>query len=344
MNILLTSVGRRSYLAEYFKEALGGDGFVIGANSDPVTTGMDAVDKAYVVPEVHDVNYIPALIEICQMEKVELVLSLFDLDLPFLAREKERFRKIGVTVIVSDPFVIEIVNDKWKTYNFLNENGFISPKTFINTNNAINAIKNVSVTFPLIIKPRWGMGSIGLFKVDNREELEFFYEYSKKKIINSYLSVLSQDDIENSVIIQEYIGGEEYGVDVFNSLEGRHLVTVVKKKLAMRAGETDIAEVIQDQRIETEANKVGYLLKHVGNLDIDILSNKNKTYILEMNARFGGHYPFSHLAGVNFPKAIIEMNKGNSFSEYLKVKEYNIKGLKYLNPKVFNANIVGWNR
>jgi len=40
---------------------------------------------------------------------------------------------------------------------------------------------------------------------------------------------------------------------------------------------------------------------------VDVFSYNNNFYILEMNCRFGGQYPFSHLAGVNFPKALIKM-------------------------------------
>ena len=62
MNILLTCVGRRSYMVEYFKEAIGDKYKVIGVNSDSESTGMAIVDKAYIVPKVNSRKYIPKLI------------------------------------------------------------------------------------------------------------------------------------------------------------------------------------------------------------------------------------------------------------------------------------------
>lgn len=97
----------------------------------------------------------------------------------------------------------------------------------------------------------------------------------------------------------------------------------------MRAGETDCAETINSKELINYGEKVSNTLKHIANLDVDLFLVKNKPYILEMNARFGGGYPFSHLAGANLPKAIIEWvkNKNIRKEEILNIN-YGVLGQK----------------
>ncbi len=310
MNILLSSVGRRSYMVDYFKKALEPEnGNVIGANSEAMTTGMYACDKSYLVPEVTDKNYISTLLDIAIKENVSMIVSLFDIDLPYLAKSKAIFEQHGITVVVSSENVIDIANDKWKTYIFLKENNINTPSTFIDFNKAVNALENGSLSYPIYVKPRFGMGSIGVYRADNEEEMVFFYKYVKKQISQSYLKKLSSANLNEMVLLQENISGKEYGIDIFNNLNGNHLISVAKEKFAMRSGETDASIVVDIPDLNDLSMKISKLLKHIGNLDIDVLYDGNNYYILEINARFGGGFPFSYLAGADFPKILIQMVK-----------------------------------
>lgn len=306
MNVLLTSVGRRAYMVNYFKEALANEGEVHAANSVE-TYAMKIADKSVLTPLIYEGNYIDFLLEYCKKNSINALISLFDIDLPVLAKNKQKFAEIKTTLVVSDFDFVQICNDKWLTYNFLVENGFNAPHSFLSVNDVLNALESKEINFPLIIKPRWGMGSIGIFEADNRDELIVLYQKTLNSINKSYLKHESAQAHLNSVIIQEKLLGDEYGLDIFNNLEGEILTCVPKKKLAMRAGETDSAEIIENQELFEIGKKMSQLSKHIGNLDVDCFWVDNKFYILEMNCRFGGQYPFSHLSGVNFPKAIINM-------------------------------------
>ena len=142
MNILLTSAGRRSYLVNYFKKALNGDGEVHAANSSGISPAFIYADKTVVTPIIYSDEYIPFLKKYCVENKIDAIISLFDIDLPVLAANREEFAKIGVNVIVADKDKVEICNDKWKTFLFLKENGFNAPETFISLEEARSAIKN----------------------------------------------------------------------------------------------------------------------------------------------------------------------------------------------------------
>ena len=181
MNVLLTSVGRRSYLVEYLKKAVGEDGTVVVTNS-AVSQAWAAADKAFVSPVIYEEGYIPFLLDLCRKEEIGVLVSLFDIDLPVLAAHRKEFEEIGTVVVVSDPEVIEICNDKWKTYEFLLKNGFSAPRTYLGLDEAKQGILSGEISWPVMVKPRWGMGSLALYRADNLKELEVFYEKTRKNI------------------------------------------------------------------------------------------------------------------------------------------------------------------
>lgn len=338
MNVLLTSVGRRSYLVEYFKEAIGNTGKVHVSNSTALTPAFSVADKAVVTPLIYDERYIPFLASYCKENSIDAIISLFDIDLPILSQNKKMFEGIGVQVIVSDESVISICNDKFKTYNFLIQNGFNSPKTYIYLENVFEAIKNNEIKYPLIIKPRWGMGSIGIFEAENEEELKILFKKSVKSIKNSYLKHESNHNLNESVIIQEKLNGQEYGLDVINDLNKVYKNTIVKIKHAMRSGETDCSETVNNVELKKLGNEISDKLGHIANLDVDVFLVDNIPYVLEMNARFGGGYPFSHMAGVNLPEAIIKWVEKKEVQEELLQESVGILAHKDINMIILNPS------
>ena len=328
MNILFTSVGRRTYLVEYFKEALNGCGEVHVANSDDNSPAFLVADKCIVTPLIYDNNYISFLLEYCNKNNINAIISLFDIDLPILSKNKKLFAENGIRVIISDKKVLDICNDKYSTYLFLKEHDFNTPKTYLNIEDAKN-----NLDYPVVLKPRWGMGSIGIYKADNDEELEIFYKKLSREIFNTYLKYESSIDAKHAILIQEMINGQEYGLDIINDLQGNYQNTIVKRKIAMRSGETDCAETVDFLEMKLIGEKLSKSLKHIANLDCDVfVTVDNTVYILELNARFGGGYPFSHLAGVNLPKAIIKWLKNEivDINELLTAKP-NVYGQKDIN-------------
>ena len=303
MNILFTSVGRRSYLVEYFQQIENCKVFVVNSQRTQV---FDIAEEGVITPLIYDENYIDFLINYCVEKKIDAVISLFDIDLKILAKNKKRFEENHIKVIVSDEKVIDICNDKWNSYVFLSENGFRTPKTYLLLQEVKKDIQNGCLTYPVIVKPRWGMGSIGVFVAENEQELDVFYHKVKKTIESSYLIYESRVDFEKCVLIQEMLGGEEYGLDIINDLEGNFQNTIIRKKIAMRSGETDIAEIVENNTIYNMSVTLSEKLGHIANLDCDIFLKDNVPFVLEMNARFGGGYPFGHIAGANLPLAIIQ--------------------------------------
>lgn len=311
MNILLTSVGRRTYLVQYFKEAAGAEGKVYAANSSPFSPAFGAADEMVITPMIYDDEYIPFLLNYCKKEQIQVLISLFDIDLPVLSRHKAEFEALGVTVVVSDPDVLDVCNDKLLMNIFLKERNLDTPECYLSVEEAMAAVEDGELNYPVLIKPRWGMGSLSIYQADDEEELKVLYKKTKREIMQGYLKFESHADLEHGVLIQKMLPGREYGLDIINDLNKEYRSTIVKEKIAMRSGETDCAKVADRPQLQRIGRKAAEELGHIGNLDMDIILSDGIAYIIDMNARFGGGYPYSHMAGANLPRAILSWVSGN---------------------------------
>lgn len=309
MNILFTCAGRRTYLLKYFKENMQEGDKVIATDMQLSAPALQIADVKLQVPAVYADDYISRTLDICKRYSIDALISLNDLELPILAEQKARFDELGVKVIVSDPRVIDICFDKYKTAQWVEGLGLNAPKTYVTLEDAKKALANGEIAFPLFLKPRWGSGSIGLETVEDMEELNDVYQLLFKKIKKTILATASVG--EEYIMIQEKLTGNEYGLDVMNDLDGNFIAVSVKQKLAMRAGETDKAVTVDLPEVRELGAIIGRNLGHVGNLDLDIMQRANGDYcVLELNPRFGGGFPFSYEAGVNLPKAILMWLRG----------------------------------
>ena len=305
MNILFTCAGRRTYLLKYFKENMSAEDKVVATDMQLSAPALQAADVKLQVPAVYDPKYIDITLKICKEQKIDALISLNDLELPILAENKAKFEAYGVKVLVSDPEVIDIAFDKYKTAQWVESIGLNAPKTYVTLASAKEALAKGEISFPLFMKPRWGSGSIGLETIDDMEELDIYYHLLMKKIKKTILATASVGD--EYIMIQEKLTGKEFGLDVMNDLEGNNVAVSVKQKLAMRAGETDKAITVDIPEVYEMGRKIGDNLKHIGNLDVDIMQRANGDFcVLELNPRFGGGYPFSYEAGANMPKAILQ--------------------------------------
>ncbi|MEY8848954.1 ATP-grasp domain-containing protein [Psychroserpens sp. XS_ASV72] len=320
LNLLFTCAGRRNYLINYFKEAIKGQGQIFAADMSNTAPAMVDADVSIIVPSIYDANYIESLKAIAITHKIDAIISLNDLELPILSKHKSDLESTGAKVIISSETVIDIAFDKMKTVDFIHSIGLKTPQTFTSLKAAKTALDNEKIQFPLVVKPRWGSASIGIDFPETEEELELAYRLQHLKLKKSILHTASSHDLEHAILIQEQINGQEYGIDIVNDFNGNYFGTFVRKKLSMRSGETDKAESVIDEKFDAIGKTIAKNLKHVGNLDCDVFTCGNDTYILELNPRFGGGYPFSHEAGVDTASIYIEWLKGHT--EVSKFNQY----------------------
>lgn len=296
MKILLSSVGRRGYLVKYFKEALGPGNQVWGADNSACAPGFSYCDKTILLPEVIKDHYPQVLLEICQTNKIDVIIPLIDPELEVLASWRKVFSDAGVMLLLSPEETVRMASDKYETYQFAIKNGISAPQTFIEINEVLDQIAIEELSWPVIVKPRKGSASIDIIYCHDRLQLE------------AALEMIA------APMIQEVVKGEEFGFDLFGDQDYRPISVYCKKKLAMRAGETDKAISTNDSTLIEFGKKLLNSMKLMGPADVDVIVDKDGPKLLEINPRFGGGYPCSHLAGADFCKKIFAMRNGETLT------------------------------
>lgn len=318
INILILSVGRRVELVKCFKEAAN----LAEVNSKIVTTDISESapaiyfgDKNYIIPRIGQEGYIEKIIEICKSEDIKLIVPTIDTELLIMAENKEYIQnETQAKVLISDIRAIEICRNKINTNRFFEQYGFGVPKE-ITTEDIIN--KNYDL--PLFIKPFNGSSSINTFKVNTEKELIFFREYV------------------TNPIIQEFIEGKEYTVDVFLDFEGNPITIVPRERLATRSGEIAKGRIVKDRELIEEVKKVVIALKAIGHITVQCMKTKDGIKFIEINPRFGGGAPMSIKAGANSPLNIYKLLKGEKL-EYNEDYADNMLALRFDETIFLNKN------
>lgn len=318
INILFTSAGRRSYIVDYFKNATG-IGKVYASNS-AYTIALKRADGYFISPLIYDPDYISSIITFCVQHDVKAVLSLFDIDLLVLAQHADEFKRNGIELILAPADFVRICNDKYETYRYITSLGLKSPRTYLHIDDVKKAISAGEINYPLILKPRWGMASMGIYRVEDEEDLEFYTRKCNKDIFGSYLKYESAMTQDEAVIYQEFVSGEEYGLDVLNDLNGNYIKVFAKQKVSMRSGETDLGRTADSLPFEQTAKVIAVHSGHHGICSVDCFKTADgQIYVIEMNCRISGHYPLAYLAGFNYPQLVVDWLNGKPANpEWLK--------------------------
>ena len=258
--------------------------------------------------------------DICKKENIDTLISLIDPELSLISKNIELFREIGVNPIISDYDKVEMCFDKYEMYKFLINNNFKTPKSYIDKEKFLEDLEKGEITFPVFVKPVRGSASININKINNKEELEVVWKQA------------------DNLIIQEFMNGQEYGADVYiDMLSNEPVAIFTKKKIKMRAGETDKSVSVKDEAlfnlIKDFVKKAGFK----GIIDIDIFEIDGEYYISEVNPRFGGGYPHAYECGVNVPKMIINNVKGIENEEQIGNYKENIYMMKYNEIKIIEG-------
>lgn len=329
MNILITSVGRRGYLVDFFKKSLKNNGLIHISNSDRYCSANKIDEMFFHTPEILDEKYTEKIFEYCIANEINLVIPLIDLDHYILSKEKQKFLNKNIYILTSEDKIVKNCFDKLSKIYLDLKDKIHYPKTINLTSDEFEENLFEGIKFPLIIKPRFGNGSINTKKVDDFNELKIllpYYYYQLKKRLEKYKN--SNSFLKNdSILVQEFIDGDEYNLDIFNSLEGNFLSSIAKIKFHMRGGETEICKLHQSSKLDELGKRISKYLRHIGPLDCDLIIQKNtkKAYLIDLNPRFGGGYPFTHAAGVNYPSFLLNefINAEKNFSYFNYKKDLN---------------------
>lgn len=290
--VLFTCIGRRVSLLKAFRRAARRMRRRIcfyGTDTSPFSPALQSCDEGFLVKPTSHTRYIAQLLSVVRRHGVGLLVPTVDLDLRLLAEHKRRFEACGCRVLVSDPEVIDICQDKRRTYEFLRRNGFDCPLTQ-SVRSALTADRREQLTWPCFLKPWDGHGGKDSTVVHDRKELLFY----AKRVPNA--------------ICQEFVEGVEYTCDVYVDFDKRVRCVVPRRRLEVRWGEVSKGQIVKDPRIMAKAAQLTERLgAGPGVVTLQLfLTKKNEIKFIEVNPRFGGGAPLSIKAGADFPRWILQ--------------------------------------
>ncbi len=289
MNILILSAGTRNKVVQYFKKEAGAEGKIVATDCSTLAPAVYDADKFYLVSRITAPGYLEHILEICEKERIDGVFSLIDPELSILAKEKDKFLAIGTTPVISPYELVETCLDKYRMYHMLCEMQIPTGKCFVEKEAFYEAVEKGEISYPVFVKPVKGSASINISKAGSKEEIELLFR------------------LYDDLMIQEYMDGQEYGADVYiDMISGKCTSIFVKKKLKMRAGETDKSVSFKDEKLFALIKEFVEECGFRGMIDIDIFEKNGTYYISEVNPRFGGGYPHAYACGVNMPKQVLE--------------------------------------
>lgn len=312
MNILILAAGTRNKIVRYFRKALQGRGKVVAADASPLGPAIYEADVRYIVPPITAPGYIDRILEICKKEEISGVLSLIDPELSLLAQNEERFKAIGTTVIGSSYALCEMALDKMQMYHWLDSHGYRCARSWSDKEEFFQAVENGTAAYPVFVKPVRGSASISISKVFDKETVEVLFAHDER------------------LMIQEFLDGSEIGADVYIDLISGEVVSIfTKKKLKMRAGETDKAVSIKDPALFALIEKFVLEAGYRGQIDIDLFETGGAYYISEVNPRFGGGYPHAYEAGCNHMTMILNNLDGRANQKCIGAYDKDVYMMKY---------------
>ena len=247
---------------------------VICADSDPLAPSFKEADSFQVLPPFSDSHCLQTLLEFCKVEKIAALVPLTNKAIEFMDDHRHELEADGRRLWIPPNRAIKICHDKWKLFEFLNDEGFNTPSTFLPG--------NIKPPFPLIAKPRRGEGSKDVFVLDNSGDLEF---YMKKYPHH---------------VFQQRIDGQEFSVDAFFDQQGSPRLIVPRERLAVRGGEVMVSRINMDAGIIDKVTALGTRLGLTGPCTIQGIQD-DKFYFTDVNLRFGSGFVHTISAGGNVP-------------------------------------------
>lgn len=312
MNILILSVGTRNKVVQYFKHTFAGKGLVIATDMSELAPAIYEADKHYIAPRMTAPNYLDIILDICRKEKISGVLSLIDPELSLLAENRERFSKVGVTVIGSSYELCKRALDKMEMYQWLCEHEYPCARSYTDKDEFFADVEAGLIDYPVFVKPVRGSASVAISKVYDRETVELLFAHN------------------DNLMIQEFLNGQEIGADVYIDMVSGEVVSIfTKKKLLMRAGETDKAVSFKDEKLFALIERFAIESGWSGQIDIDIFDVNGEYYISEVNPRFGGGYPHAYECGCDHMTMILNNLNGVANEKNIGDYEEGIYMMKY---------------
>lgn len=298
VTVLISSAGQRVDLMRCFREdakRLGIDLRMVATDMQPDwSAACHAADASFTMPRCTSPEFLKQTLALCVQEGVDLIVPTLDTELLPFSQAQDEFAAHQVRLAVSGPSVVELARDKLKTARALDTHGISTPRS-ASPSEVLAAPSDWSG--PLLLKPRDGSRSVGIKSVASVADLP------DPATLDGY-------------VVQEFLEGPEYTVNMFFDDGGRLRAAVPHRRHEVRAGEVSKGITERDEELEAIAKALEHMLdRPFGALCFQAIAEpERQPKVIEINARFGGGYPLAHQAGARFPQWLLEIVSGRPCS------------------------------
>jgi carbamoyl-phosphate synthase large subunit len=281
LRVLVTGTGGPAAIAAM--KSLRADPAVelLAADMDPWAAGLYLVPPAArtLIPAGAAPDFTDVLLARCLALGVNVVLPTVDAELRPLAQAREAFAAAGIDLLLAPAAALDIILDK-----LLLARHCAGVVRVPRTEPFGAGLDPGEWSYPVIVKPRTGSGSRGLVTVCSAAELDAL-------------------ERSPSMIVQEFLPGEEYSVDVLADADGRVVASVPRLRARVDSGVSVGGRTVRDPEVEwfgravAEATGVTY----VANVQCK-RGRDGVPALLEVNPRMPGTLGLTIASGVDMPR------------------------------------------
>ncbi len=309
VNVMITSAGAGPAVAviKALKMQQELDVKICAVDADPLSAGFYLSDSFHSVPLADSVDFLAAVLDICEKEQIDFIIPIFDKETPFFARNRKIFDECRTRILVNSLDVVEISNDKLRAYQFCLENGILAPRVY-----SKEELEEDKVKFPLVVKPRCGIGTKGVFYLRTKSDL------------NALNGRIGED-----CLVQEYVDGIEYTVDSISDFDGNVLAAVPRQRIVVKAGQSVKAKTVGDEDLVEYGKQIAEKFRIKGPGCSQFKVRNGEKYFIEMNPRYGTGISLTVAAGINMPLIHLKLAMGKEIKQSELEFKKNLVMLRY---------------
>ena len=290
---------------------------VIAGDINSEAYGATLCDKFIKMPASHTPDFIDKTIEVCEEEAVQVVLPITTRELFELSKNKWRFQKMGVCVVVSEFEGLSVANDKGKLHRFAKDLGIPVPEgRYCESRECLKSCAEELFKGhdQLFFKPVLGNGSRGIGKITKTAEL---LENEKSGLVSRTLDewyLRLPQKPKTPWLLTEYLPGMEFSVDAYIH-KGSVSVNIPRSRDKMVSGISVSGSFIQNKQIIDYTDRLIQKLGLDGPIGVQWrLDGDGIPRLLEINPRLQGTTSTLRQVGINIPLIAIKGALGLNFS------------------------------
>lgn len=280
---------------------------IVGLDADDNIAGRYLVDEFHTVPLPRQPGYVERLLAIAADCNARLLIPIMEMEMMALARNWPMEAACRLACAPAES--LEICFDKNALAAFLEFNGFPSPVSYDRNH----------VAYPAILKPARGTGSRGVVRLEGPDDLH--YHLGK---------------MERDYLIQQWLEGPEYSVDIFTTLDGCFIGGVPRLRIETKGGLATKTTTVREPVLLKEAARLTQLLNLRGPANIQAIRHEGRYFFTDVNPRFGGAYTASIRAGLDGPLFLMNQICGDPIN-YTGYRE-NLNMLRYWTETYTDGN------